>query len=209
MEEAQPRQLERGELSFFYRPRSDEMAGGSQHFPGVQRLLIALCPERKRQYRVLAIAGEDTSRFWGFVDLVLDSPQDLRAALSAQTYAIDTELVGYFPAAERIASGRYQFVEQDGETWFDYQLSDLEDGSIIERNGSYAVRVANPDPWVWGLAKAPSMQAELYEEAEVHVTLPATLPTELLAELGNQQTIFMTNPGFLDFPGVELIFIAR
>src|SRR5688572_1131319 len=85
------RELERGAVSVFYRPRVETFE--PERLEDMQRLLIVLAPENRTRRRVIAIGRkrlpdtEQRDRFWGFVDLVLDSEADLRAALSAHTYA--------------------------------------------------------------------------------------------------------------------------
>ena len=194
----QPQVLEKGEIQFFYRPRVERWQ--VEDISDVQRLLIVLCPEGQRRYRVIALGRKRMpkpgERFWGFVDLVLDSNQDLRAALGASTYMTKTRGVRSLPAAQRIRSGRYQLVSHEGHAHLDYG-----DGSAI-------ITVANPDPTAWGLLETPPLQLELFDETEVHVTVPATLPADLQSQFGEKRFIPLDSARVLDHPGVELVFIG-
>ena len=204
MEEVDPRQLECGEISFLHRPGSGLLP---RELSDIQRLLIVLCPDRRSRYRVLSVAGRKSSRLWGFVDLVLDSPQDLRAALSAQTYGIKSD-IRHLPAAVHIGRGRYEVGQEYGDTVLSYHLSTLLPDASLPRDGRYTVSVANPDPRAWGLVNAPSLQNELFAEEEVHVALPAPLPADLQAALAGKRSMAMTTVRFLETPGAELIFRA-
>ena len=197
-EEQRARVLERGELQFYYRPRVERRQ--VEDISDVQRLLIVLCPSGQRRYRVIALGRKRMpkpgERFWGFVDLVLDSDQDLRAALGASTYVTRTRGVRSLPAAQRIKTLRYELVSHDGHAHLDYG-----DGSCI-------ITVANPDPAAWGLLETPPLQLELFDETEVHVTVPATLPRDLQSRFGEKRFIPLDSARLLDHPGVELVFIG-
>ena len=190
--------MERGEISFYYRPRVERWQ--VEDISDVQRLLLVLCPDRQRRYRVIALGRKRMplpgERFWGFVDLVLDSQQDLRAALGASTYMTKTRGVRSLPAAQRIRTGRYEIASHEGHAHLDYG-----DGSCI-------VTVANPDPKAWGLAETPPLQLDLFDETEVHVTVPATLPADLQRRFGDKRFLPLDSPRLLDHPGVELVFIG-
>lgn len=208
--EEQPRLLERGELSFFYRPRVERPE--PEGIEDIQRLLLVLCPDRGRLYRVIAIGrkkmpgGQAHERFWGFVDLVLDSPQDLRAALAAQTYGTKTRVVRHLPAAQRVARGRYQIVWHGEHAHLEYELSPSE--VEFEPKADFIVTVANPDPIAWGLLETPPLQFELFDDAEIHVTIPTLFPPDLQQKFGEKKLAALDSTRLLDFPGAELVFIS-
>ena len=180
LEERQTRLLERGEIEIHYRPRAE--ASSPERLGEVQRLLIVLCPEGRKRYRVVAGGrNEPSDRFWGFVDLVLDSPQDLSAALAAQTFVTRTLGVGHLPAARLVAKGTYTLSWRNGQAHLQWHFKSVRDLSL--QDGSAIVTVANPDNTVWGLADMPPLQFELFDDAEVHVTIPTQFPPELQAQI--------------------------
>lgn len=216
-EEQQGRLLERGAIEFRYRPRVEmENPEGIQD---VQRLLVVLCPEGRRRYRVFAIGRKRLprnaarERFWGFVDLVLDSPQDLKAALAAQTYGTKTRGMRHLPAARPAARGQYTVSQHNGHTHLRWQVTTInQDDDVvreldIEKSGDLIVTVANPDPAAWGLAEAPPLQFELFDDAELHVTVPTPFPPSLQSKFGDRRFIQLETTELIDHPGAELVFI--
>ena len=218
-ENEQMRGLERGEMTLMYRPRVEHF--DPEDARDVQRLLLVLCPERRSRYRVIAIGrkrlpgGERHERFWGFVDLVLDAPQDLRAALAAQTYVTKTRGTRHLPAARRAASGTYELRWHDGHTHLSYDLQRVhgEDPVVedleLEERADYIVTVANPDPAVWGLDEPPPLQFELFEEPEIHVTIPTPFPPDLQQRFRDRRFAPLDTVGYLAPPGAELGFVTQ
>jgi hypothetical protein len=217
-EEEQTRLLERGEIAFYYRPRVETPE--PEGLGDVQRLLIVLCPEDRRRYRVIAIGRKRlpsharADRFWGFVDLVLDAPQDLHAALAAQTYGTKTRGVRHLPAAQPAANGSYALTWHGGHAHLRWHLSRVhhEDEVVrelaLEDSGDSIVTVANPDPTVWGLVELPPLQFELFDDAELHVTIPTPFPPSLQGRFGERKFAPLDTIDYLDHPGAELVFIV-
>jgi hypothetical protein len=184
------RVLERGAIELFERPRIDAP-------DDIQRLLIVMLPERAPLGRLIVVGRKripEVGRFWGFVDLVL-APADLRAALGAQVYVTKTRGVRHLPAAVQTACGRYELTHHHEHTHLSW------DG------GDFIVTVANPDPAAWGLIEPPDLQLELFDEPEVHVTVPTPFPPELQARFEGRRYLQLDTPEWLDHPGAELIFI--
>ena len=173
----------------------------------VQRLLLVLCPEPKQRYRVIAIGrkqlpdGAKHERFWGFVDLVLHAPQDLRAALGAHTYMTKTRGLRHLPAAISLGEGRYELSWHDGHTHLRYDISGIE--------SDFIVTVANPDPTAWGLVESPPLQLDLFDEAEVHVTIPTPFPPHLQERFRDRRFLQLDTVDYLDHPGAELVFVSH
>jgi hypothetical protein len=205
-EEKQARLLEHGEIGFYYRPRLDTRE--IQSADGVQRMLIVLCPENRRRYRVIAVGRKRmATRFWGFVDLVLDAPQDLHAALGAQIYGTRTSGVRHVPAAVPAASGTYTLSWQNGHGHLEWRFKRVYDIDLTD--GEAIVTVANPDPSAWGLEEPPSLQFELFDDVEVHVTTPATFPPAMQSRFGDQRYLPLDSLDYIDHPGTELVFATR
>jgi hypothetical protein len=217
-EEADERVLERGEISLMYRPRVEQWQ--PEDVGDVQRLLLVLCPERRSRYRVVAIGrkrlpdGGTHDRFWGYVDLVLDSPTDLRAALGAHTYKTKTRGLRHLPAARNAGRGRYEVTWHDGHAHLKYELTEIEsndpvvDDLHLEPGANYIVTVANPDPTMWGLLETPQLQFDLFDEPEIHVTIPSPFPPSLQARFGDRRFVGLDSVAYLDHPGAELVFVA-
>lgn len=207
--------LELGSLTFLVRPRVEE-----QHPDGlsdVQRLLLLLRPEDNAFERVIAIGRKRLppsarhERFWGFVDLVL-TPFDMAAALEAQVYGTRTRGLRHLPAAAAFARGTYELSSHRDHAHLRWQL-DRTDGEDpiaraldVEECGDYVVSVANPDPAAWGLIESPDLQSELFDDLELHVTLPQPFPPTLQSRFRGRRYTSLDSPAWLDHPGAELLF---
>lgn len=204
--------LEEGSIELFYRPRVEEQNPDS--IGDVQRVLMVLCPKGRARYRLIAIGRKRMQdRFWGFVDLVLDDSRDLDAALAAHVYGTQTRGIRHLPAAREFARGDYRFEEHDGHAHLRYVLREMRrdhvvDDLEVEREASFIVSVANPDPAAWDLAEIPDVQMDLFDEAEVHVTVPTPFPPALQQRFEGRRYAPLDTIAWLDHPGAELIFIS-
>ena len=205
--------IEAGTITFFYRPRVEETAAST--LGDVQRLLMLLSPDVARHERLIAIGRKRMpgrgGRFWGFVDLVLDS-FDMQAALGAQVYGTKTLGIRHLPAAREIASGTYEIAWHDGHAHLRWNVAEVAVDSVVaelgvEPDGDCIVTIANPDPAAWGVEVAPDLQAELFDTLEVHVTLPAPFPDALQAKFRGRRYTALDASSWLDHPGAELMFI--
>jgi hypothetical protein len=153
-------------------------------------------------------------RFWGYVDLVFDTELDLRAALDAQTYGTKTRGIRHLPAARPAADGAYRIEWHEGHAHFTYALESFATGDAVvadlhlDRTGDYIVTVANPDPAAWGLSELPDLQYDLFDEAEIHVTIPTPFPADLQRRFAEKRFAQLETTRYLDHPGAELVFIA-
>jgi hypothetical protein len=213
------RELERGRASVLYRPRVETFA--PEGIDDLQRLMIVLAPDGRRRRRVITVgrkrlpASGRHERFWGFVDLVLDSEADLKAALDAHTYATKTRGVRHLPAARPVARGTYKIAWHESHAHLKLSVTDIVsddpvvDEIALESQMDYIVSVANPDPAAWGLEEQPPLQMDLFDEIEVHVTLPTPFPPRLQARFRDNRYAQLDTIEFLDHPGAELVFIAE
>ena len=209
--------MERGSISFLYRPRVGQV--DPDQLDDIQRLLIVLEPDDGSLHRVIAIGRKrlpdpaKRERFWGFVDLVLYDRRDLEAALDAQMYKTRTRGIGHLPAARVAGTGSYELVEHDGHGHLEYTLAHIEDRDPVVRemaldpSAAFLVTVANPDPTAWGFLEVPPLQHELFDLTEVHVTLPTEFPAKLQERFGGKRFAQLETTEFLDHPGAELVFI--
>jgi hypothetical protein len=211
--------LEQGRITFFYRPRVEQQR--PEELGDVQRMLMLLEPEGRDRYRLIALGRKQLpqrgrhERFWGFVDVVLDHPQDMEAVLAAQTYGTKSRGVRHLPAARLAGEGTYALEEHDDHTHLAYSLDTITKDDpvvselMIEESASYIVAVANPDPTAWGLVDVPPLQQELFDELEVHVTIPSPFPAALQERFRGRRYAQLDEVEWLEHPGGELIFIGE
>ena len=208
--------LEHGSVTFLYRPRVEE-----QHpddLGDVQRLLILLSPSGSPFERLIAVGRKRIprsarrDRFWGFVDLVL-TPYDMNAALDAQVYGTKTRGLRHLPATRPFASGTYELVWHGAHAHLRWTIDRFEDDPVAfeiepERHADYILTVANPDPVVWGLLETPDIQSALFDDLELHVTIPSPFPPALQTRFRDRKYAQVDSAEWLDHPGAELVFVG-
>ena len=204
--------LEHGSLSFFFRPRVEEQQPDESD--DVQRLLFLFSPGGSPMERLIAIARERTrppdghDRLWGYVDLVL-TPYDMQVALGAQVYG-----ARHLRAARPFAGGAYELVFHDDHSHLRWSVDRVEDDAIARETGlgpsaDFVVGICNPNPAAWGLDEFPELQSELFDELEVHVTIPAPFPPAMQRRFAGRTFVPLDSPAWLDHPGAELVFVMR
>jgi len=218
-ESPQIRLLEQGRITFLYRPRVE--AFDADELADVQRMLVVLEPEGCDRYRLIGMGRKRMpqtgrhERFWGFVDAVLDHPQDMEAMLAAQTYGTKTRGVRHLPAARLAGDGTYALELHDDHTHLAYALERIETDDpvvaelAIEPSASFIVAIANPDLIAWGLEEAPPLQQDLFDELEVHITVPTPFPPALQQRFRGRRYAQLDSTDWLEHPGAELIFIGE
>jgi hypothetical protein len=198
--------LEDGDIYFLYRPRvADEHVESLEE---VQRLLMLLRPWRGRRHTRLLVVGrkrlpeiDEHDRFWAFVDVVADRPEQLHEALEPRQYPTKTRGQRYQPPARPAAEGAYAITRHDDHTHLAYQLElpqrtgPAQEELQIEHEASYIVTVKNP--------QAPTPP---------RVGLPgpgrAHLPADLQRRFGTRRFAPLDPPAFLDHPGAEIVLIG-
>jgi hypothetical protein len=180
--------------------------------PAVPRLRTSSLDAGTRQ-QAAGTNRADGDRFWGFVDLVL-TPYDMQAALGAQVYGTKTRGLRHLPAARAFAQGTYEIATHGPHAHLRWSIDFIQDDDPIaaelymEREADSIVTIANPDPTVWGLSEAPDLQADLFDELELHVTLPTPFPPTLQQRFGNRRFTQLDDTAWLDHPGAELVFLG-
>ena len=209
--------LEHGEITFLYRPRDEEH--DPEGLEDVQRILLLLSPADAMYQRLIVVGrkrlprSKRRDRFWGYVDLVL-TDDDMLAALGAHVYGTKTRGLRHLPAARSFASGMYDIATHGPHSHLRWTVENIDrDDPVvadlsIERNADYIVTVANPDPAMWGLAEAPDLQSELFDELELHVTIPNPFPPALQARFRDRKYAQLDSVEWLDHPGAELVFVG-
>jgi hypothetical protein len=209
--------IEQGSITILYRPRVEERDPGD--LGDVQRLLILLSPDGGMFERVIAIGRKRVprsarrDRFWGFVDLVLTS-YDMNAALGAQVYGTKTRGLRHLPAARAFASGSYEIAAHRDHAHLRWHVQRITDHDPIafevdvESDADYIVTIANPDPAAWGFVESPDLQTALFDDLELHVTIPSPFPPSLQQRFGDRRFAHLDTPEWLDHPGAELVFVG-
>lgn len=209
--------IEQGSVTILYRPRVEEQDPGD--LGDVQRLLILLSPAGGTFERLIAVGRKRIprsarhDRFWGFVDLVL-TDTDMSAALDAHVYGTKTRGLRHLPAARAFASGSYEIAAHRDHTHLRWQVARITNDDPVafevdvESHADYIVTVANPDPAAWGLDEPPDLQTALFDDLELHVTIPTPFPASLQQRFGNRRYAHLDTPEWLDHPGAELVFVG-
>jgi hypothetical protein len=208
--DAQARVLERGTITFLYRPvvvRADEAVPRPRDLSRVQRLYLLLEPERAR-CRLLVIgrkklpdpAEPGHSRFWGFVDTAGGARASTLDSLQGYTYATRTRGLRRQPGARVAGEGVYALVRHDDHTHLEYELRGpeelgaLQEALHIRPRASYIVVARNP------AARTPP---EVDVPREARVRLPACLEARF-----RQRRFAPADPELLDQEGLDLILIS-
>lgn len=209
--------IEQGSVTFFYRPRVEEQH--ADELEDVQRLIVLLTPEGSAFARAIAIGRKRLprsarrDRFWGFVDLVL-THYDMHAALGAQVYGTKTRGLRHLPAARPFASGTYDIATHGSHSHLRWRVEQRSDEDPIaaaldiEEDADYIVTVANPDPAAWGLLQPPDLQSQLFDDLELHVTIPTPFPPSLQQRFRNRRFAQLDSTEWLEHPGAELVFVG-
>jgi hypothetical protein len=190
--------LEDGDIYFLYRPRVEDEHVES--LAEVQRLLMVLRPWRGRGRIRLLVVGrkqlpeiDERARFWAFVDVVVERPEQLHDALQPRRYATKTRGQRHQPAARPAAEGAYAITRHDDHTHLAYQLElprrpgPPQQELHIEQEASYVVTVKKPE--------APSPPR-------------VGLPADLQRRFGTRRFAPLDPPTFLDQPGAEIVLIG-
>lgn len=104
----------------------------------------------------------------------------MQAALGGHVYNTKTLGLRHVPATRRFATGTYDIGTHGPRSHLRWTVEDIDTTDpvaadlSIERNADYIVTVANPDPTLWGVVEPPDLQSELFDELELHVTVPTS-----------------------------------
>ncbi len=209
--------IEQGAVTFLYRPRVEEYH--AEELENVQRLIILLSPVGSAFQRAIAIGrkrlphSSRRDRFWGFVDLVL-THYDMNAALGAQVYGTKTRGLRHLPAAQPFASGTYEIATHGTHAHLRWHIDErASDDPVaaeveLEEDADYILTIANPDPTAWGLLQPPDLQSELFDDLELHVTIPTPFPPAMQQRFRNRRFVQLDSTEWLDHPGAELVFVG-
>jgi len=211
-----PQTIEQGSITFLYRPHSDKVRTDDLH--DLQRLLILMAPDESAYERLIAVGRKHVprcarrERFWGFVDMVLTS-NDMTAALSGQVLRTRARRLRHLPAAHVFAEGTYAIAIHGNHSHLRWHVEHMARDPIafqvqVERDADHLLSIANPDPSAWGLDEAPDLQSEIFDDLELHVVIPAPLPSVLQKRFCNKPFTQLDSTDWLDHPGTEIVFAA-
>lgn len=200
--------LERGSIYFLYRPkvRSPGENRPVESLDDVERTWIILSPANSRRYRRLAIGRKklpdihERNRYWGFVEVVGNRPEEVQEDLRERRYRTKTRGEREQPAARAAAEGVYAIARHGNHTHLAYALElPREPGEVqremnIKSEASYVFTVKNP-----AAGAPPGMGLPRDEKAG--------LPPGLHEKFGSRRFI-PVEPELLDYPGTEFILIG-
>jgi hypothetical protein len=199
------RELERGDVFFFYRPRVGVTEVRS--LDDVARFVFVLDPDAHGCDRLLVVGRkrlpdpERHERAWALVAEVTQRPDELRDDLEARTYETRTRGLRQQPGARPVGEGRYVLADHDGHSHLAYALElPAEPGEAqrlfnLHREASFIVAVRNPDsPAPPGTGLPRSRRADL--------------PRALRDRFGDRRWLPVDDPAMLDHPGIELVLIG-
>jgi hypothetical protein len=205
--------IEQGRIMFFYRPKVGiEEASSIQD---IQRFYMLLAPAGGGRPR-LAVVGkkrlpavETHERFFGFIEAVGDSVEDLVSGLGEKQYETKTRGTRHIAAARIVAEGTYAIVERGGPAKSSgrthliikpnvpsQQGAVQEELHIPPKAGSYSFSVKNPsnEPRPGGAAIGLEQKAEYTEEKR--------------EEFGGYAWIGVSDPSLLEFERCEFLLVA-
>jgi hypothetical protein len=207
--------LELGSVTFLHRPRVEQRH--TDDLRDVQRLLVLLAPQNRELQRLIVIGRKrlprsaKRDRFWGFVDLAL-TPNDMASALSAQIYGTKRLGLRQLPAPQPFAYGTYSLTTHGSHSHLRWHVDRVEARDPIafevdvEGEADYIVTIANPDLSAWGLVEPADLQESLFDELELHVTIPSAFPAHLQQRFGANRFTQLDSTEWLDHPGAEMVF---
>lgn len=138
--------LERGDVTFFIRPRVQDASTDAPPPPtidGIQAFFMVLGAGREhRRVRIgkKALPARRGQRFWAHVESVGTLERVLRYQLEGETYTTKTRGERYQPPARPIAQGEYALVVHDDHTHLVYRvdaLDELADELLPGTRGSF------------------------------------------------------------------------
>lgn len=198
--------LEKGDIFFLYRPavEEEEVKG----LEDVQRFFLLLHPEGTRNYRLIIIgkkklpdAENSGDRYWGFVDGILRTDEQLKEQFSAESYQTETCGDRLLPSMRPAGLGEYQLLRHGDHTHLAYELrlperrSDVQKDLNITRAATYIISVKNPNS-----STPRGVGLESDQKAE--------LPKKLQEHFKGRRFINADPPELLNYEGVELLLIS-
>jgi len=202
--------LERGRLSFAFRPRVENQ-------DGIQRMFMLMSSSDARHRRIVIgrnrlprVDGDPRrERAWAYVDRVAETPHDLFADLQARTYLTKTRGVRHQRPVRVVAEGGYTIASHGAHAHLSWELDrdvardpTLDDMNVVD-SASVVVAVFNP------LAKRARRALERHRarEDDAPFAEPSIYPDRLQRAFEGKRFAPLT-PELLDYEGCELVLLA-
>jgi hypothetical protein len=211
--------LERGYIYFFYRPRVDEtkVAGLND----VERLYMVMetlpqqdsAQEERSQdtkfFRLLVIGQKQMPEirpsgggqaYWGFVEKVGHSPDEIAQEFSGKTYQTKTEGQQTREPARPIGEGVYDIVEHGDHTDLAYELKlpehpgEVQKAFRVREQGCYIFSIKNPEQ--------PSQEGVNFSSEAAHY------PKSLQAIFHGRKWAPVEPPAFLNHQGTQILLVG-
>jgi len=151
-----------------------------------------------------------TRPYWGFVEIVTTSTEDIKKALSEEQYETATRGTRLKPAARPLAEGVYRILRHHPtnskkglHTHLVYKLElprpegkhEPQDSLNVEPEGSFIIQIKNPEQ------PAPP-------SAGLQSKRKATFPAHLQGRIGSYRFVAADPPDFLNYEGCEFLLIS-
>ncbi|KAL3699961.1 hypothetical protein R1sor_017983 [Riccia sorocarpa] len=152
-------------------------------------------------------ASKRSRPYWGFVELVTKSPEDVKQVLAAEKYQTATRGERENPPCRPVGEGIYRLVRHKSgrraHTHLVYKLElpgpekrhEPQEALNIEPEGSYLLQIKNPEQ---GNPRGQGLQNKK----------KSTYPAHLQAQLGSNRFVAADPPDFLNYEGCELLLIS-
>ncbi len=202
------REIESGDIYFFYRPRVGEKE--PEGIEQVQRLYLVLNSSglyrkivigKKQMPEVVRGEARPSARIWGFIEIVTRDRDRLVEDLSEAEYETKTRGIRRIEPARPAGEGKYAVVEEDGNSYLAYALEFPKEAGEVQRElgirekASYVLSIKNPE-------KGAPTGLGLREEQKPE------LPARLQEKFGDRRFVAATDPELLNFEGLEMLLIG-
>jgi len=200
--------LEKGSIYFFYRPRVNHETVDSNE--DVQRFYFILKPENADIYRLATVGKKKLpdpdekgeQRFWGYIDMVRNTPEPLRSELSEKVYNTRSMAERHLPVSRPAGQGLYGLVLYNNNTHFIYRLQTPEQTGDVQKDlniadeASYIITIKNP---AYGSPPGTGLPDDQ----------KAGYPEELMERFRNRRFSEADPPEFLNHEKAEFILISE
>lgn len=205
--------IEQGRIMFFYRPRVGVEEASS--IQDIQRFYMLLAPAGGGRPRLAVVgkkrlpAADSHERFFGFIEAVGDTVEQLISGLGERQYETKTRGTRHMAAARIVAEGTYAIVQRGGSPKTtgrtnliikpnvpDHPGDVQEELNIPPKAGSYSFSVKNPsnEPRPGGVPIGLEQKADYTQEKR--------------EEFGGYAWIGVSDPSLLEFERCEFLLVA-
>jgi hypothetical protein len=199
--------IERGNVYFLYRPKIGKFAPEGPE--DIQRFYMVLKPNRKKIFRLMVVAQKklpssesDSRKYWGYVERIDRSPQEVKKDFAGRVYATRTAGERGQPSGRPVGEGVYALVLHKDHAHLVYSLNlpknlgQVQKELNIKKEGNYIVSVINP--------KVPPPDGfENLTKEQI-----ATYPRQLQSLFGRRRFTTPVTADFLNYQGSALLLIA-